>query len=49
MQAGFSAHKNTTLLPNIVKAGNTIMPIPSQDSPAKKNVRIVTKSSYGQT
>jgi hypothetical protein len=49
LHAGANAYKNTSFLPKIVKVGNTKMPMFSQDDPAKKNVRIVTRSSYGQT
>jgi hypothetical protein len=49
LHVGSSAYKNTTLLPYIVKAGKSNMPMLSQDGPAKENIRIVTRSSYGQT
>jgi hypothetical protein len=33
----------------MVKAGNTNKPMLSEEAPAKKSVRILTRSSYGQT
>jgi hypothetical protein len=45
----YSVYKNKTLFPNIIKARNKIMPMHSQDGTDKKNVRIGTRSSYGQT
>jgi hypothetical protein len=47
IKAGSSVYKNTTLLPNTVKAGNIKKPMLSQDGPSKNNVRIVTRSSNG--
>jgi hypothetical protein len=48
LHAVYSAYTNSTLFPNIVKAGKTKMPMLPQDGTAMKNVRIFIRSIYGK-